>query len=139
MARCEPFLDASRYGAPLFWSLWTRSYINNKSAASIKNYGKGNAIYIGTYLDQVNTEILIPLIKELKDVHPLIDNCPSEIEISIRQNDQYKLMFILNHSVNLQKIKDLPQGKFLLTKDISLVNDEMSIEPFGVEIIQYNC
>ena len=118
---------------------WTRSYINKKPAASIKNYGKGNAIYIGTYLDQVNATTLIPLIKDLKGVNPLIENCPSDIEISIRQNDQYKLLFILNHSANSQKIKNLPKGKLLLNKDISSANDEMSINPFGVEIIQYNC
>ena len=58
--------------------------------------GEGRAVYVGTYLTE---QILSPLFDGLltqTDVHPLIPELPSGIEVSMRAKTGRRLLFVLN-------------------------------------------
>lgn len=86
-------------------------YYKGAAAITKNKFGKGFAYYIGT---ELYDDLLSSLINEVcKDngIHSKI-NPVKDIEVTIRENENGKYMFILNHS-NEEKIVSLSEDKFI--------------------------
>ena len=100
-------------------------------------YGKGSVYYLGTrsnkefyreFLKDICKECQIPVIIEDKDV--------SELEITERESDEYRYIFVLNHK-NQEQEFELPfEAEELLTGEVYTKNSKIQIPGIQVMIFK---
>jgi beta-galactosidase len=103
---------------------------------TMNTYGLGNAIYVGTMSHQPFYYDLVIWLRQLLNIFPLL-KVPDTVEVSMRQKDDARIYFILNHQhthVRLQFYKPMHdfltgttiQGNYDLAPHSVLVLDERS-------------
>jgi beta-galactosidase len=75
---------------------FTRDFYAGKPAITMNNFGSGKAIYIGTMSQQAFYYDLVAWLRGLCGLQPLL-KVPDTIEVSLRQKDDAKIYFLLNH------------------------------------------
>ncbi len=84
---------------------YTEGYYKDKAAITVHEYGKGKAYYIGT---SVEPDFLLPLYKSILDEAQVVhEQTEPGVEILRRQGKEKDLTFVLNHSAESRKYKDL--------------------------------
>lgn len=78
---------------------YTREYYAEKPAITLNQYGKGKAIYVGTFGDALMYERMASWWLSLAAVRPLM-KAPDGVEITERWQGDSRLLFILNHSAS---------------------------------------
>lgn len=102
-------------------------------AVAINSFGKGKAIYIGTYLDDKNVADIFDLALGLADIAPLAKADPY-VEIACRAGRKGKLTFVLNHYAQPKQVSGLPKGANLISG--KQCGGRITVEPFGVAVIE---
>lgn len=103
-------------------------------AALTKNtYGKGKAWYLGTIIKQdAFYDQLIKNLLQDAGIVPLVKP-PLGVEVSIRQGNGQKLLFVINHTEE-SKTVNVPTGTELLTGKTT--NGSITLNTFDVAIIK---
>jgi|YelNatPaOPRAMG01_1025707.scaffolds.fasta_scaffold00652_8 beta-galactosidase len=75
---------------------YAKDFYAGKPAVTMNQYGNGRAIYIGTVSHQYFYYDLIAWLRQLVGLHPLL-KVPDTVEVSMRQKDDLRVYFLLNH------------------------------------------
>jgi len=109
---------------------WSNRWLEGEAAISRRGVGKGQVIYMGTYL----TEEMMPAFEDQflspAGVAPLVENLPQGLEITVRQAEDRRLLFVLNTTAEAIDLPELPSGE-------ALVDDRAgsSLPGYGVAIL----
>jgi len=100
------------------------------------SFGKGNVYYIGTHSnDEFYSEYLSDVLKEV-GVNPVLSNLPKNVEVTVRENENYKYLFILNHSEEDKEIILEEEGTDILTDNEYKAGEKILLNKKGVAIIK---
>ncbi|MCF7668924.1 MAG: beta-galactosidase [Verrucomicrobia bacterium] len=111
---------------------YAKDFYSGKPAMTINNFGLGKAIYLGTQSHQDFYYDLIAWLRQLCNVFPLI-KVPDTVEVALRQTDNVKIYFLLNHQnthVRIQFYK--PMHDFLTGETIA---GNYDLAPHGVLVL----
>ena len=111
---------------------YAKDFYVGKPAMTLNTYGLGKAIYIGTMSHQHFYYDLITWLRQVCSLHPLL-KVPETVEVSLRQRDDERLYFLLNHQnspVRLQFYK--PMHDYLSGQSIM---GDVPLLPHGVLVL----
>ncbi|WP_127901476.1 beta-galactosidase [Solirhodobacter olei] len=94
---------------------WSNRFLESEPAISVRSIGKGRVFYIGTYLTDQLAEAFEAQILRPAGVTPLIQDLPEGVEVSVRENETNRLLFVLNTSAEERIIRSIPDGKVLVS------------------------
>lgn len=104
---------------------YTRDYYAGVPAITLHRYGRGAAVYVGTFGDEALWERLAGWLLELAGLRPKFQ-APAGVEVAERWQGERRLLFLLNHTDRTQELAleghftDLldgyspPQGRLIL-------------------------
>lgn len=82
---------------------YSKDFYAGRPAITINSYGLGKAIYIGTMCHQPFYYDLVAWLRQMCNLFPLM-KVPDTVEVSMRQKDDTKLYFLLNHQATPVRI-----------------------------------
>jgi beta-galactosidase len=104
-----------------------------KPAITVSRIGKGQGMYIGTYLTKENAEGMIgEVLKQVK--LPVLGNADPGVEITCRFSEARRLYFVLNHFAVAKEATGLPPGVDLLSG--KKCAGTLRLPGYGVAIIE---
>ena len=125
---------------------YSKDFYAGKPAVTLNEFGLGKAIYIGTMSHQSFYYDLVSWLRQMVGLQPLI-KAPDTVEVSLRENDETCIYFLLNHQnspVRIQFYKemheflsgknivgnyDLPPHGVLILDERAKTNAEKTLEP----------
>ena len=113
-------------------STFTKDFYAGHPAVTMNEYGNGKAIYIGTMSHQLFYYDLVAWLRQICNFFPLL-KVPDTVEVSLRQNGDRKIFFLLNHQnspIRIQFYK--PMHDFLTARTFS---GNYDIPPHGVLVL----
>lgn len=111
---------------------YAKDFYAGKPAMTMHGFGLGKAIYIGTICQQHFYNDLITWLRQLCNLAPLL-KVPENVEVSMRQKEETKVFFLLNHQatpVRLQFYK--PMHDYLTGNAFS---GNYDLQPHGVLVL----
>jgi beta-galactosidase len=111
---------------------YAKDFYSGKPVMTMNTFGLGKAIYIGTLSHQHFYHDLLTWLRQLCNLHPLL-KVPEHVEVSLRQKDDTRIYFLLNHQhspVRVQFYK--PMHDFLTGNSIS---GNYDLQPHGVLVL----
>jgi len=111
---------------------YAKDFYANHPAMTMNTFGLGKAIYIGTMSHQHFYNDLVIWLRQLCNLHPLL-KVPDNVEVSLRQKDDTRVYFLLNHQnspLRLQFYK--PMHDFLTGNNFS---GNYDLPPHGVLVL----
>ncbi|MGC8744438.1 MAG: beta-galactosidase trimerization domain-containing protein [Verrucomicrobiia bacterium] len=112
---------------------YTKEFYAGKPALTLNHFGKGIAVYVATMCNQAFYFDLVAWLRQLCNLFPIL-KVPETIEVSLRQNENLKLYFLLNHQnspVRLTFFK--PVHDFLTGNTIS---GNYDLQPYDVLVVE---
>jgi len=110
---------------------YTQDYYAGKPAITLNEFGKGKAIYVGTFGERNFYQHLVDWALHEAGIIPKYD-APQGVEICERRSDNQRILFILNHTQKEQQVQlDGTYRDLLADKPAS---GKMTIPPLGVAI-----
>ncbi|MEO3791782.1 beta-galactosidase [Nonomuraea sp. B10E15] len=105
-------------------------------AAVVENrYGSGRVVYVATLLEQAALDAVVLEAVASAGVRSRFAGVPAHVECSVRGDDTYEYVFLLNHSAELAASVPLEvPGTDLLTG--SPVAGQVELGPLGAAVIQ---
>ncbi|RVX41779.1 beta-galactosidase [Nonomuraea polychroma] len=105
-------------------------------AAVVENrYGAGRVVYVATLLEQAAFDALVAETVEAAGVRRHFEGVPAHVECSVRGDDAYEYVFLLNHSGELgASVPVGGEGTDLLTGEA--VSGQVELEPLGAAVIR---
>ena len=98
---------------------YSKDFYAGRPAITMNQFGDGKAIYIGTMSHQPFYYDLIIWLRQLCNLFPLL-KVPDMVEVSMRQKDDTKVYFLLNHQNSPVRISLFkPMHDFLTGKTLS--------------------
>ena len=104
------------------------------AAATRNRHGKGTAYYVGAvikeeaFYDQIVADVL-----KTAGVQPVVVP-PAGVEVSVRQGEGRRLLFVINHTEQRQRVS-LPGGGRDLLRNAE-AGDVLQLDPYGVAVIK---
>jgi len=111
---------------------YTDDYYANQAAITLNDFGKGQAIYIGTFGDKALYRALFNWLMRSFQITGLLIT-PDGVEVSERWQENQNLLFILNHS-SLPQAISLPDGYIDLFAGMAR-EGSVTIAPYDVMIL----
>jgi len=111
---------------------YAKDFYAGRPAMTMNTFGLGKAIYIGTQSHQHFYTDLVVWLRQLCNLHPLL-KVPDNVEVSMREKDDSKVFFLLNHAnspLRLQFYK--PMHDFLSGNTFS---GNYDLQPHGVLVL----
>jgi beta-galactosidase len=120
-----------REGAQVL-AVYAKDFYTGRAAMTMHEYGNGRAIYIGTTSHQPFYYDLIAWLRQLCSIYPLL-KVPDTIEVSMREKDDTRIYFLLNHQNSPVRIQFLkPAHDFLTGNSFS---GNYDLPPHGVLVV----
>ncbi|MEK1893710.1 MAG: beta-galactosidase [Rhizobium sp.] len=113
---------------------WTNRFASGRPVVTVRGVGEGRAVYVGTYLTETLVEALATQLFGESHVQPLLQDLPPNVEVTMREADDRKLLFVLNCDAEATEIKTPPQGIDLITGQ--LVEGNLTLGPHECAVIQ---
>jgi beta-galactosidase len=111
---------------------YNKDFYSGRPALTINVFGMGKAVYVGTISHQPFYYDLVSWLCQMCNLFPLL-KVPDTVEVSMRQKDDSRIYFLLNHQnspVRLQFYK--PVHDFLTGNTIS---GNFDLTPHGVLVL----
>jgi beta-galactosidase len=83
---------------------YAKDFYAGRPAMTINTFGLGKAIYIGTQSHHHLYDDVLTWLRQLCNLHPLL-KVPDSIEVSLRQKDDSRVFFLLNHQTSPTRIQ----------------------------------
>jgi beta-galactosidase len=114
---------------------YAKEFYAGRPAVTLNEYGSGRAIYIGTMSHQFFYYDLIVWLRQICGIHPLL-KVPDMVEVSMRQRDNTKIYFLLNHQNSPVRISFFkPMHDFLTGKTFT---GNYDLPPHGILVLDEN-
>ncbi len=111
---------------------FAKDFYAGRPAITLNNFGEGKAIYIGTTSHQFFYYDLIAWLRQLCGLFPLL-KVPDTVEVSLRQKDDTRIFFLLNHQNSPVRISFFkPMHDFLTGKTFT---GNYDLPPHGVLVL----
>jgi len=114
--------------------LWKGRHLDGMPAITRKRVGKGQVIYVGTYLTEQVIEKIMPIWIAESGLKPLLSDAPSGVEVVVREIGIKKIWFFINHTDNQVCLKNSPKGINLITGVTT--DGALMLERNGVAVIR---
>jgi beta-galactosidase len=75
---------------------YAKDFYAGKPVLTLNDYGLGKAIYFGTLSQQPFYGDLVTWLRQMCNLHPLL-KVPDNVEVALRENEESKIFFLLNH------------------------------------------
>jgi beta-galactosidase len=111
---------------------YAKDFYAGKPAVTMHSYGMGKTVYVGTISHQHLYYDLVGWLRQTAGLHSLL-KVPENIEVSMRQKDDTRIFFLLNHQntpVRVQFFK--PMHEFLTGQTFTQFCD---VPPHGVVVL----
>ncbi len=111
---------------------YAKDFYAGRPAMTMNTFGLGKAIYIGTMSHQHFYNDLVTWLRQLCNLHPLL-KVPDNVEVSLRQKDDSKIYFLLNHQSSPLRIQFYkPMHEFLTGNTLA---GNYDLPPHGVLVL----
>ena len=110
----------------------SQGFYADKPAVTINQFKKGKAIYLGIMGDAAYYDTIAGWLSGLAGIDPLFKS-PAGIEIAARWHGDQRILFILNHTNELQKIALAGSYEDLLTGKV--FKGDASVAALGVLVL----
>lgn len=114
---------------------WSSRFASGRAAITSRKLGAGRAIYMGTYLTDALVEGLADQVFARAGITPLVADLPANVEVTVREAADRKLLFVLNTDEGAVEVKSLPAGTDLLSGQE--VNGCLSLGPHKGAVIRF--
>ncbi|RWI92615.1 beta-galactosidase [Mesorhizobium sp.] len=114
--------------------IWSNRFAAGSPAITARQVGQGRVVYVGTYLTPQLTEKLVDVVLAKAGIAPLLPDLPAGVEVSVREADDRRLMFVLNTTEVAVIVPNVPKGLDLLTG--KAVEGTLQLDPYGCAIIR---
>jgi beta-galactosidase len=111
---------------------YSRDFYAGKPALTMNTYGLGKAIYLGTMSHQFFYFDLVTWLRQLCSLHPLL-KVPENIEVSMREKENSRVYFLLNHKPSPVRIQFYKPMHDVLTGANVIGNYDL--QPHGVLVL----
>ncbi len=111
---------------------YAKDFYSGKPALTLNDFGLGKAIYVATQCSPGFYTDLIVWLRQMCNLHPLL-KVPDNVEVSLRQKEDTRVFFLLNHQnspMHIQFYK--PMHDFLTA---SAISGGCDLPPHGVLIL----
>jgi beta-galactosidase len=111
---------------------FAKDFYAGRPAMTMHTFGLGKAVYIGTQSHQHFYGDLVTWLRQLCNLHPLL-KVPDTVEVGLRQRDDERIFFLLNHGMSPLRIQFYkPMHDFLTGSNFS---GNYDIPPHGVLVL----
>jgi len=111
---------------------YAKEFYAGRPAVTMHQYGAGKSVYVGTMSHQHFYYDLIVWLRQICGIHPLL-KVPDQVEVSMRQKDNMKIYFLLNHQNSPVRISFFkPMHDFLTGKTFT---GNYDLPPHGVLVL----
>jgi beta-galactosidase len=119
-------------------AVFMEDYYAGQPAVTRNRYGQGEAYYVAAHPEDLFIRELLLDICLTAGVTPLIPNAPNGVEITIRETEGHRFMFILNHNpFSLAVDTELSEG--IVWRDLIHqlnVAGQVSLEAYGTLVLE---
>lgn len=98
------------------------------------NFGLGEAWYVGTVPEQDFLNALIWTILKEKEINGY-EGLPEGVEIAIREKENVKYCFLMNHTQEIQKIPQSFNGYNDILTGEEMITESIELNPYDVKIL----
>lgn len=109
-----------------------KDFYAGRPAMTMNSYGMGRAVYIGFMSHQPFYYDLIAWLRQLCSLFPLL-KVPDTVEVSLRQKDESKYYFLLNHQSTAIRLNFLKPMHDFLTG--TMITGNYDLPPHGVLVL----
>src|SRR5579884_2005060 len=113
-------------------AMYAKDFYAGRPAMTMNTFGLGKAIYIGTVSHQPFYDDLIVWLRQLCNLSPLL-KVPDTVEVSLRQKDNTRVYFLLNHQNSPVRIQFYKPMHDFLTGSALVGNYDLP--PHGVLVL----
>ncbi len=111
---------------------YAKDFYSGRPAITMNDFGQGKAVYIGTISHQPFYHDLVVWLRQMSNIHPLL-KVPDTVEVSMRQKDDTKIYFLLNHQNSPVRITFYkPMHDFLTARTFT---GNYDLPPHGVLVL----
>jgi len=93
---------------------WSNRFAAGRAAITSRPVGRGRVVYMGTYLTDELADALATDIIAAAGVSPLLPVLPDGVEVTMREAEGRRLLFVLNTRAEPASVAGLPQGEALV-------------------------
>jgi beta-galactosidase len=111
---------------------YAKDFYSGHPAMTMHTYGLGKAIYIGTMSHQHFYGDMVVWLRGMCNLHPLL-KVPESVEVSLRQKDDTRVFFLLNHQTSPMRIQFYKPMHDFLTGNTFTGNYDL--QPHGVLVL----
>ena len=111
---------------------YAKDFYAGRPALTLHAFGLGKAVYIGTQSHQHFYTDLITWLRQMCNLHPLL-KVPDNVEVSLRQKDDERVFFLLNHQSSPLRIQFYKPMHDFLTG--STFTGNYDLPPHGVLVL----
>lgn len=112
---------------------WSNRFLDGEAAVTRRKVGKGEVVYLATYLTPELVETLDEHILAKRGVKPLLGELPTGVEVTLRTAGDTQLLFVLNTLETEFELSGLPTGRDLLSG--RSVSGHERVEGYGCLVI----
>jgi beta-galactosidase len=115
---------------------YDQAHLQSYAAVTRHEFGEGVGWYVGTIVSEPEfyDRLIGRLLNDAK-VKPLVQP-PAGVEVAVRRSENRRMLFLINHSAE-QKSIAAPTAIHLLPIG-ETVNGKVTLEPFGVAVLELN-
>jgi beta-galactosidase len=99
---------------------WSNRFAEGQAAITRRKVGKGQVVYLGTYLTDALMPVLFDDLLAQANAEPILPNLPSGVEVSERVGGGQSLVFVVNTTDQPVVVASLPTHVPLLTDSKAL-------------------
>lgn len=114
---------------------WSDRWLESQPMATRRAHGKGQVIYLGTYLTPELAEQVVETICIPAGAKPLLPELPAGVEVTVRQAQDRALWFILNTQAGPALVPSIPKGRDLLSGR-AVGGEGLHLGPYGCAVIR---
>lgn len=113
---------------------WSNRFAGGRPVVTSRKLGAGLAVYVGTYLTDTLVEGLADQLFPTASIAPLLPDVPANVEVTLREAQDRKLLFVLNTDAEPATISSVPRGVDLLTGQEA--GGTLGLESYGCAVIK---
>ena len=116
---------------------WSNRFATGRASITARAVGRGSVIYAGSYLTEELVPLLFDHVFSQGGIEPLLADLPEGVEVTMREADDRRLLFVLNTRDEAVEVANVPSGRDLLG-EAGVSNGRISLGPFGCAIVALN-